>query len=92
MPPNAAQHLTRLNFKCSTAHLSTDAILRLSQLTALKELYLPRMDPHEGTLAPVLSSLTCLTKLYIIHPLHTEQQAMPASLQELVLAPRLRMA
>lgn len=87
MPPNATQHLTRLDFKCSTEDLSTDAILQLSQLTALHELHLPRMDPPEGTLAPALSYLTCLTKLYIIHPLHTEQQAMPTSPQELVLAP-----
>ena len=58
----------------------------LARLTSLKELQLPTYNPPAGALAPALSALTSLTKLFIRHPQEPEQQVLPTTLRELVVA------
>jgi hypothetical protein len=63
------------------------AVLKhLSQLPNLLELDLHYYDPPAGALAPALSALTSLIQLYIRHPFSPEQQALPVTLKELMVA------
>jgi hypothetical protein len=54
-------------------------------LTCLQELQLPYFNPPASALAPVLSTLTALTKLFIRAPFPPEQEALPVTLQELTV-------
>lgn len=62
------------------------ALQQLPQLASLVELALPVFNAPKGTLAPALSALTSLTKLFIRHPLPPEQQALPLSLKHLTVS------
>lgn len=70
----------------SPQHDWQPALRRLPRLTSLLELQLPLFNPPAGTLAPALSALTSLTKLFIRHPLPPEQEALPVSLKHLSVA------
>jgi hypothetical protein len=57
----------------------------LSQLPNLLELNLHYFNPPAGSLVPVLSTLTALSKIYIRHPSPPEQQALPVTLKEVTV-------
>jgi hypothetical protein len=71
---------------CSRKQIWQPALKKLPLLTSLQELHLSLFNPPAGFLAPALSSLTSLTKLFIRHPLPPEQQALPVSLKHLTVS------
>jgi hypothetical protein len=89
-----AHTITKLTMGIEEYHLSPPgskqrwqaALKQLPHLTTLPELELPVFNPPAGTLAPALSCLTSLTKLFIRHPFPPEQQALPVSLKHLTVA------
>lgn len=74
---------------CSRKQIWQPALKKLPLLTSLQELHLSLFNAPAGSLAPALSSLTSLTKLFIRHPLPPEQQALPVSLKHLTVSQML---